>query len=469
MNPLVSYPHSSSPGSCFKFDYILEGANTGQLNIKLRNVDNSSIETFYWRANLPTGKWVNQSVNLHFESNFEIVLEAQRLKDSDGNVSIDNIVLEENECPESAKSCDFEEPHICGYSNDFTGDNPVTWQWASGVNNTGNGPSEDHSSGSGEGHYAYVDGSAPGLESGSLGVLASPVLRKDTEQCFMLWVHMQGEDVGEFNIYQKELGETADVLKWHRSGDRTARWDAVSFPLEDFTEYSVIFQVVLGTPGNTHVAIDDVNVMDYDCSISGACKFNNLTLLCSWVNIAGDDINWEMTNGYIYIDTKAVSESGKKGDLMSEELVPTGAQGRCATFEYFIQGEGVGCITVSVAQGTDNRTDMWNMCGSNGTSKWNKGQFPIISPEAFYRVYITGTTGTIHQKQFGLRIRKMSFLEDGCDIQPPEADPSLTTTTITTHMSSSWTPPTTSMTYQDVGDCDFEEDFCNWEAFTDSK
>ena len=167
LSSLVSYPHSASSAVCLKFKYLLFGGDTGQLNVKVQDAVNSSQVVHIWRANSETIHYSLQSINIHSDTNFRIMIEAEKLKDSYGYIRIDDIVVEENECQSDEKSveCNFESSNQCGYHNvplnsrgaGHWGNIPA-WILGSGISNNGNGPDDDHDMGTSVGHYFYLDG-----------------------------------------------------------------------------------------------------------------------------------------------------------------------------------------------------------------------------------------------------------------------------------------------------------------------
>ena len=464
---LVSYPHSGSQGTCMKFKYQIDsgGDNPGQLSILLQNTDDPSQQTEVWKTNFATNGMVAKSVNLKMEQNFNIVLQAQRENGAGGKVSVDDILLMEEECPSDPHHCDFDESSICGYTRSIfgsPGQKVLLWQQGSGSQNAGQGPDIDHSTGTANGYYMFVDGSAEGLVEGSAAMISSPVLERGDEVCAQVWFYMRGEAVGELNIYQSEPG-AENTLKWTRQGGEDSRWETTMFPLDQVSQYQLKFQAIVTTPGANHIAFDDVQVLNTDCSIPGACTFANT--YCSWTNSLGDTADWLLEPNYIHIDAKH-AVVGKRAEITSMMLSSTA--GRCAKFKYFIKGKDpMDCVTFWIWGSTTNRQDKWKLCNDQGD--WKDGRFPIVSEDAYY-ISIEGTTGEGSPVgEQGVRVKLLTFTEDNCEVVPPEADPSATTTTQpppTSSTTTPWVPPTTTVDYNEFGDCDFEHELCNWSVYT---
>ena len=436
-----------------------EGVNPGQLSIFLKDENQ---ELLVWKANFETGGMIEQKINLKSDNNFAIVLHAQRENSAGGTVSIDNILFTEEECPSNPNNCDFEEASVCGYQNEFDSENVVAWAWGSGSVNSGNGPDIDHSTGTAEGHFLYIDGAANGTEAGSSGHLSSPILRGNT--CGELWLHMGGEGAGQLNVYQTQPGQP-NILKWTRQGGQDRRWETTRFQLDDVPEYQLKFEVFIDTPGANHIAIDDVKTLDINCVSPGACDFDNQ--YCSWTNEDTDSADWLLHDNFIWLDNKA--GAGKDAAITSM-MFPATESPRCATFQYLIQGTNPGdCISFNKWTWGGEYEVLWRLCNFQD-ERWAEGKFPIVSEDTQYFLTLIGTTGegsTLAENAIRIKLLEYSSTTHICDIQPARADPSVTTTPVpTTSTTTAWLPSTTTVNYNDVGDCNFEHEMCNWEVFT---
>ncbi|KAK8747888.1 hypothetical protein OTU49_016211, partial [Cherax quadricarinatus] len=109
---------------------------------------------------------------------------------------------------EPAVSCSFEND-LCGWSNDPS--NHFNWERKRGPSQSftaGTGPSADHTLGTNQGHYMYVDASIP-RDVGENALLYSPVYPSDittTDSCFSFYFHKYGRNSGALNAYVKLEG-----------------------------------------------------------------------------------------------------------------------------------------------------------------------------------------------------------------------------------------------------------------------
>ena len=78
--------------------------------------------------------------------------------------------------------------------------------------------------------------------------------------------------------------------------------------------------------------------------------------------------------------------TGNKARLSSSTFSQSTGTRRCATFWYYLQGTGVGSLTVKQVDSVDGDTDRW-LVGSSQGSQWNFGQV-AVSQDNDYRVIL---------------------------------------------------------------------------------
>ncbi len=69
----------------------------------------------------------------------------------------------------------------------------------------------DHTTGTGAGHYAYIESSFP-QQSGDKAWLVSEVLESPMGGCLDFWYHMQGNTTGHLTVYQRVLDQAPASL-----------------------------------------------------------------------------------------------------------------------------------------------------------------------------------------------------------------------------------------------------------------
>lgn len=78
---------------------------------------------------------------------------------------------------------------------------------------------------------------------------------------------------------------------------------------------------------------------------------------------------------------------GSRGTMMTAVMEPTPPDGECLMFWYYMEGSGVGELSVYL-QTHDmyrNRVHLWNRRGDQGTH-WRHGRVTLFSPDTSYQV-----------------------------------------------------------------------------------
>lgn len=126
-------------------------------------------------------------------------------------MAIDDVSNREGECTDS-EVCTFEDD-LCTWLN---GENGVVddFDWlrnAGATPSVGTGPSVDHTFGTPEGTYLYVESSDQSVQ-GTKGWLISEHYEPGPH-CLEFWYHHYGSGIGTLNIYSR-LGVSNATLEW---------------------------------------------------------------------------------------------------------------------------------------------------------------------------------------------------------------------------------------------------------------
>ncbi|XP_067052699.1 deleted in malignant brain tumors 1 protein-like isoform X2 [Acropora muricata] len=171
--------------------------------------------------------------------------------------------------------CDFEQGfcqwfHLVDDEFDWTRNNGST-------PSSGTGPSADHTKGTKDGHYVYIETSLPRAQH-QKARLVSPTLApvQPNTTCKMdIYVHMKGRHIGEFNIYQAPVIGFA-VRKLSIAGALGNNWVKQEIQFDSKVEFQIIIEGVRGTSYQGDIAIDDI-------SFTAGCK----RLAQSYVRLRG--------------------------------------------------------------------------------------------------------------------------------------------------------------------------------------
>ncbi|KAH3858324.1 hypothetical protein DPMN_100947 [Dreissena polymorpha] len=119
--------------------------------------------------------------------------------------------------------CTFDAGTVCNWADTHAGD---TFDWIVYHEETptdDTGPENDHSLGTANGSYAFIESSAPRIKD-EKARLQSPVFNPPGPEglCLHFWYNMNGETIGQLNVY-KGNGSTAELV-WALSGNQGTQW-----------------------------------------------------------------------------------------------------------------------------------------------------------------------------------------------------------------------------------------------------
>lgn len=67
----------------------------------------------------------------------------------------------------------------------------------------GTGPEADHTTGSSQGYFIYIETSSPAKPNDTARLISPDLTATDDETCFRFYYHMYGSDVYRLNIYAR--------------------------------------------------------------------------------------------------------------------------------------------------------------------------------------------------------------------------------------------------------------------------
>ncbi|CAG5134142.1 unnamed protein product, partial [Candidula unifasciata] len=166
--------------------------------------------------------------------------------------------------------CDFEDPALCGWSQDF--DDDFDWIWHTGETPTAQtGPRYDHTTSTSEGHYLYMESSAPQASGQKTRLLSPPYSPENMiNMCLEFYYHMNGPDgvgeVGELDVYVKPLTQKTAMLDpsqriFHQEGNHGDQWLSAIVQLPYLAEtFQIVIQATRLKSWSADIAIDDVRL-----------------------------------------------------------------------------------------------------------------------------------------------------------------------------------------------------------------
>ncbi|CAF3948718.1 unnamed protein product [Rotaria sp. Silwood2] len=484
---------------CAEWWYMMHGTDDTELNIYLIPKENFTSTKSIWRRSGDQGRhWQHGQIQIEPGNNItRFVYEVIAIWSIRSEVSLDDVQLLDGPCIKSdfySISCTFEEEHICGYSSDPTG---FPWTRIKGFTTTlSTGPSEDHTFGTEQGHFMFIESSLP-QKPGDKARLISVIEQPQYGRCLQFWYHMFGRTIGQLNVYATTNTPNNDThtLVWSRGANVGNVWRKAHISTEYTVPFRIIFEGVVGDSFEGDISIDDIDRLAVSCKEPNNCDFEGDTF-CGWENVKHTDrFDWEITNGpssqttlsgpgfdhtlgtvnglYGYIDTNKPRKINDTAVLISHSMTDTGSNGMCFEFFYHIiefyisiegqtlfkiylfrYGVGIGTLTVYLQKEGFQPIAMWTLSGHQDDF-WFQGKVGFIV-NSDHSILIEGK---ITDNDVGdIAIDDLSIINGYCPIFPASAisADSLTTAepVVTTGIT---TPPRPISAY----DCDFESDTCS--------
>ncbi|KAM6919231.1 apical endosomal glycoprotein [Xenentodon cancila] len=267
--------------------------------------------------------------------------------------------------------------------------------------------------------------------------------------CMSFFYQIFGNSIGSLKFITKRSGEQETVV-WMRSGTQGNKWRFADLTFNSDKPIQFMIEAVVGgTQGS--IAIDDIVVSS---SVNGACpperectfqgslcgllpqpsadfSWNRITGASQHANSSGPvaDHTLGTDQGYYLSAELWRHPAGSRGAMMTAVMGPTPSDGECLMFYYYIEGQGVGELSVYLqsADSYEDSTKLWTRQGDQGT-RWRHGRVTLFSPERAYRVIFEAVAGDGPNRD--ISIDDLTVLNGAC-------------------------PP--------AGFCDFEMDFCGWD------
>ncbi|XP_033751994.1 MAM and LDL-receptor class A domain-containing protein 1-like [Pecten maximus] len=295
---LVSPPITGHGQMCLNFWYHMFGANINSLSVYL--LRSASLGTAVWTKQGTQGNaWKQAQVPVTVQGQFSVVMEASRGVSYLGDIAIDDVSLTTGSCSGStnANSCNFEDPNLCGYTQDTTDD--FDWTRQSGQTASANtGPSADHTFGTPYGHYIFIESSNPRRPNNKARIISPMYSATSTAQCVQFYYHMYGSQIGSLNLKLKVQNAIGNAF-WTKSGNQGNKWNVAQVTLDASRlslPYQLVFEGVRGSGYLSDIALDDIQIRSGPCVSQGACNFEKG--LCTWTNAhTGDNFDWRRSSG----------------------------------------------------------------------------------------------------------------------------------------------------------------------------
>lgn len=266
--------------SCLRLVYQIIGS--GSLEV-LQRTEGKSFDRPLWSSQTPSDSWVISSMDLQNNTEpYRVVIEGKPGRSSGSSVAIFEIHISPGYCLE----CDFEESHLCGYSNQWNAN--VNWFVGGGRNQLlHNNIPNDHTYNNKTGHLMYVD-SIYAKTFKEVAKLVSPMTTVPMSGCLSFQYQRSEEGGNRFAVYTRDkLGQYQEL--WRAETENQNEWSGtleewipVQVDLKAPYSVQVVFEVSFNSPRGGRVAIDDISFSPEFCSKDSEPTFDPSIANCDF-------------------------------------------------------------------------------------------------------------------------------------------------------------------------------------------
>ncbi|XP_035247385.1 MAM domain-containing protein 2-like [Anguilla anguilla] len=263
---LVSPELEMSDWSCVRLVYQITGS--GSLHFHLRP-EGGTFDQTLWTADQPSDSWLVASIDLwNTSASHKMVVEGRLGRGANNSVSIFEIRIVPGYCIE----CNFEDPHMCGYRNQW---NPSV-NWYIGKPNKETQPNLS----TWTGHYMYVDSTYAGKPQ-EVARLVSPMTTAPLSGCLSFY-YLQNRDGGsEFSVFTRDvLGQGEEI--WRPGNYHTANWTLVQLDLKAPYPLEVVFEAAFNNASGGRVALDNISFSAEFCNAETEPTFDPSVANCDF-------------------------------------------------------------------------------------------------------------------------------------------------------------------------------------------
>ncbi|XP_047128245.1 MAM and LDL-receptor class A domain-containing protein 1 isoform X1 [Hydra vulgaris] len=465
---------------CLWFAYHMYGPHVDTLKVYTQS-QGQTRPPIWIRKGSKGPEWRHAEVSVDVLYDTQVIIEGTRGTDYKGDIAIDDIDLWWGDCYTSGV-CTFEGADICFWYVDTS--KQLKWERASGsTSSVQTGPSNDHTYGTDQGHYMYIETSnaPPNTEAR----MYSPWYYNFGQSCVQFFYHMYGVQVNELNIFIRYAQNANSYLMFSKVGNQNNTWRLGQASVLNVGYFQIIVRGVKGQGYQGDIAVDDFRIREGACPAVGNCDFEHIDF-CSWEQENSDHFDWiigsgatsstftgpstdhtTQTNGgyYAFIESSSPRVVGDKASLKSEIFTPTPVNGRCFSFWYHMYGASIGTLNVyirSLNQGNFIGNEiMWQLIGNQG-NQWFQGRMGLNVPTD-YQIVVEAIRGASYTGD--IAVDDFEFTVGSCSLLPIKAWPPGKTTLAPTPAITTSGPTAGNQ----GNDCNFDINTCVYSTNSSSK
>ncbi|KAF6722311.1 MAM domain-containing protein 2 [Oryzias melastigma] len=277
---LISPVLEQEEWSCLRLVYQI--TESGSLEV-LRRSEGDSFDKPLWSSQTPSESWVISSVDLQNTTEpYRLVMEGRPVLRTGSSVAIFEIHISPGYCLD----CDFEQPHLCGYKNQWNAN--VNWYVGGGkIQLLHSNMPHDHTYHNKTGHFMYVD-SGHARTFVEVAKLASPMTTAPMSGC-LTFQYQRNEGRGNlFSVYTRDrLGQYQELWRLgledqEEWGEALGEWIPVQVDLKAPYSVQVVFEVGFNSQTGGHIALDDISFSPEFCSTDTEPTFDPSIANCDF-------------------------------------------------------------------------------------------------------------------------------------------------------------------------------------------
>ncbi|KAL2087378.1 hypothetical protein ACEWY4_016206 [Coilia grayii] len=253
---------------CLRLLYRI--TSSGSLQVALRS-EGLSFDQPLWSSQQPSHRWSRISIDVPKATEpFRVVLEGQTGGEGANSVSVTDIQMTDGYCIE----CDFEEEHLCGYTNKWSS----TVRWSVGEGPLDAAPTQPKATG----HHMFVD-SAQAETFQEVSQLLSPLTTEPLSGCVSFLYQQQQVEGHWFSLHTRDrAGQYQELWRAPEPSQYLQEWIPVQVELKAPYPIQLVFEVAYNSAAGGRVQLDEISFSPEFCDAATEPLFDTSGASCDF-------------------------------------------------------------------------------------------------------------------------------------------------------------------------------------------